>query len=167
MVAEQNELAARVADLIYIAARRGVYVIIEQPSPSVLWYHPRVAKVLERFSFKAVATQLGAFGGDTVKPINLRFTVPWGEKLRKTMTKSARGVVKERNKATTTARRNNAGKVRVDGVRQHLKASQAYPLGFGNAVGMLMREHNETDDDIELDDFWLHDAGAESSEDES
>ena len=73
-----NRLVSRVAHLIWLAVQRGVYVCIEQPSESLLWEHPRIKHLLNKFGFEEVKVELGAFGASSSKPLRLMLTVPWG-----------------------------------------------------------------------------------------
>lgn len=171
-VQAQNKLACRVANLMYVASRRGVRTIIEQPLSSLFWKHPRVAKMLERFSFQSVTTQLGAYGAESLKPIILRYTVPWGAKLRKQMSTKDKARLKMSEKKTYKVRTDKAGKLVTDGVKKNLKATQAYPPGFGNTVGLLMRQHQDVMHTLDLgvsqfdDDFWMAEEDDDSSMDE-
>ena len=144
-----NRLVSRVAHLVWLAVRRKVFVIIEQPMDSLLWEHPRMKKLLLRYGLRDVRLELGAYGALTPKPLILKTNVPWGEELRKTLTPEDRCKLKdlcERADVQVCKRRKDEnGKVRTSGGRD-LKATQAYPLGFGATIGKCHRRFCDSEE---------------------
>ena len=140
-----NRLVSRVAHLIWLAVQRGVYVCIEQPSESLLWEHPRIKHLLNKFGFEEVRLELGAFGASFSKRLKLMVTVPWGEEL-----KAHRMTADDRHKMRETSRdeglqvcvnyTDSKGTKRTSG-GPDLKGTEAYPFGFGAVIGKLHRAH--------------------------
>jgi hypothetical protein len=129
---------------MWLAIRRGVYIIIEQPADSLLWLHPRIERIFLRCPFRDVRLELGAFGADSPKPLRLKFNVPWGEKLADwRMHKDDRLRLRDLKTAeglqTYKVTVDSSGKKRSTG-GSDLKATEAYPPGFGAIIGMLHRE---------------------------
>jgi len=70
---------------------------------------------------------MGAFGGDTLKPLNIMSTDPEVEMLARP---------KPKKQKTLTTRGKNGS---VNGKTSALSSSQAYPMGFGKAVAHVYK----------------------------
>lgn len=75
-VREGNIAAENIAKLIEVAASRGIYWLIEQPSSSAFWEHPSMKHVLELFEHARVWTYIGHWGLKMKKPTILMMNMP-------------------------------------------------------------------------------------------
>ena len=48
-VQEQNKLVGRLCYIIILAIKRQIYFIIEQPAKSIMWEHPRLKAILQKY----------------------------------------------------------------------------------------------------------------------
>ena len=77
-VQSQNALVGRLCYVIVLAIKRGVFFIIEQPASSIMWDHPRLKAVLEKYSdilFRC-ELQLGSYNYEVPKATVLIGTAP-------------------------------------------------------------------------------------------
>lgn len=76
-----NVLVHKLACLLEIATAFGIFFIIEQPTSSTLWQHPRVKEMFNRvgahIAIKTTHTFMGMFGGDSQKGMKLYGTAPF------------------------------------------------------------------------------------------
>lgn len=132
----QNALIGRVCYILVLAMKRGVYWIIEQPQSSIMWKHPMMARVLQRFEalITTVTADMGAWSLETLKPSVLKGTAPYLHQLARRASGFDRNILKYRiNKITTATQYIDAsGKKRCAGTAD-LKATQSYSLNFGAA----------------------------------
>jgi hypothetical protein len=139
-----NRLVSRVAHLWYIAHKHNIHVIIEQPSSSVMYYHPRMKQLEDKFHAKEKRSQLGAFAGPSRKDLILKATAPITvlDALEKKISQLDRDAFKaSRGEIELVTRKTDIhGKVRVTG-SVDLKPSQAYPIGFGTTLGQAFDVH--------------------------
>ncbi len=129
-VTTQNALAARVASLCSLASARGVWWVVEQPSSSRMFEYCPWVVLAEglRPNIGMVRTFMDAFGADTAKLL-LVGTAPFLGQLKRGLRPSDTQRIK--NLDVSLVVRSSAG--RISGSKD-LKATQSYPLGFGNAV---------------------------------
>ena len=80
-VAVGNQLAVVTSLLSLCGWLGGINYTIEQPSSSVLSAFPAVAALFRHTSPKQITTHLGAYGGDSAKPLRLWSTARWADKL--------------------------------------------------------------------------------------
>ena len=135
-VVRQNHLVSRVCYLVALAWKRGLYFIIEQPSSSVMWEHPRLRKLLERINRKmgihTANIHLGCFTLEQPKEVTLQGNAPHIQRLSRRMTTEERALMRDNGhrKPTATHWVSKDGKKRSRG-SEDLKATQSYPTGFG------------------------------------
>lgn len=74
-----NILVHKLACLLEIATAFGCYFIVEQPTSSTLWQHPRVKTMFERLGciVQDTHTYMGMYGGDSMKGMKLYGTAPF------------------------------------------------------------------------------------------
>jgi hypothetical protein len=82
---------------------------------------------------------MGEFGGKTLKPSWIYSNAPWIGELN--LFKTTSRPTEPSNLAVTYY--NSAGQKKFCGTKE-LKASQAYPSGFGRAVSLLYEKHRDT-----------------------
>ena len=66
-----NLLAARTLVLLLVAASLGVWVVVEQPSSSLMEYHVLFQRLLKLLPLRKLSVQMADFGADTPKPTSL------------------------------------------------------------------------------------------------
>jgi hypothetical protein len=78
-VRAQNALVARITYAVVLCIKRGVHWVIEQPISSVLWDHPRMQAVLEKYADRidTAVVQMGAYNLEAEK--TLKLVGDWGE----------------------------------------------------------------------------------------
>ncbi len=74
LVAEGNDIAGMLAELLWFLRGLDLKFVIEQPTSSLLWSFPPMAAVLSYGGLIAVSIQQGRFGAASVKPTSLRGT---------------------------------------------------------------------------------------------
>lgn len=130
-VREDNEMASFSAYLSKLLHRRGVKVVWETASTSIL---PRYAPLRTAMGFKradSVRVPLGAFGDDTEKQIHLFGTAPCLAAVRNVIPEGGRSF------GGTLASRTEQGKVTGD--KEQLAGSGVYPERFCQEVVLLHR----------------------------
>ena len=86
---------------------------------------------------------MGAYGGSSPKATTLMGTVPWLHRLHKKMEHGERmSLRQDSTKQVTVKYTDSKGEARVSGGKD-LKATQAYPVGFGAMLGLYTREREE------------------------
>ena len=132
-----NIMASRAALIIYLAEALGHVVIVEQPSSSLLRFHPRLQEVIGRIQIFLHSLRLGHYMADSAKPLVLMSNVSWlGFALNQHRCRDWCP------SSQTVYRRHidEAGVRRTTG-DTGLKGTQTYPLQFGLAVAFAYREH--------------------------
>jgi hypothetical protein len=132
-VAEANEMVARVVLLLYIFQAKNVFWLLEQPASSVMQFHPRLQQFMGEFHIFRTHTWLGAFGGGSPKPTLLYSGHNLVHRLQRHLDRTADF---EHAHLMTRKYVDGSGQKRCTG-GSHLKASQAYPRGFGEAIREL------------------------------
>jgi len=165
-VKSQNRLVSRLCHIIWMAHKRWVFVIIEQPMDSCMHLHPRLANILQRFRMETVKLDMGAYGAFSQKPTKLWGTAPWLHKLTKTLKGWERQVIKDNDVSSEVTRSwiDKHGKRRCEGGK-HLKSTQSYPVGFGQAHALFFSQFIETDADNFEDCDSDHDVASEPNYD--
>ena len=130
-VKDGNIMVCRCVLLAALAHALNLTWIIEQPSSSVMVYHPRM-QWLAKFAcmYWVGGIHMGAYGGDSQKTLKLYSNEQWIEQLYKKLPSEQ----KFTNNTVTKSYLNSNGEKKVTGGKG-LKATQAYPLPFGMAVG--------------------------------
>jgi hypothetical protein len=144
-VAEANKMLARTVLLITFGIARLIAWGLEQPSSSILPQTRRFKK-LKQLSvqfpklapFHEVYMYMGNYGANTEKPTKLWSSEPWIGSFagRRPVHLQRRGI---RDGATAVVHG-----TKVYGKRQELKASQAYPKAFGQAIFREWGSHSPT-----------------------
>ena len=131
----QNALAARVAALCFLASARDVWWIVEQPSSSLMFRYLPWACVAEGLRPSFIRTHMGAFGGPTAKLTLLVGTAPCLPDLRRSLAPEDQARIAELQVRTAV----KAAGGGVHGSKE-LKATQAYPLQFGMALAVALKD---------------------------
>ncbi|CAK9075901.1 unnamed protein product, partial [Durusdinium trenchii] len=121
-------LACRALILALIATCRGGWWVLEQPSTSCMEWLPCFQALLKLTSVRKYMTSMADFGGPTEERTILYSSSDAIEKL--SQFHSRRNL---RQRGMVRRYVDGSGKWRVQGGSQ-LKASQAYPAGFGRAL---------------------------------
>ena len=164
-----NVQANRLALLFLFCLISGIAWLVEQPLSSLLMLMPRLAKILLSIKHIFLTTYLGAFGGDTLKPIKLWGTETWMYRLRrdiKDIPTKEREAMMERSKANVVEGVNDKGEKTWTGTEM-LTETQTYPQEFGETVASLYKRYQKPKS-IDVDafagydceDFW-HDGRLE------
>ena len=66
---QQTRLRSRVTLLFQLAVIRGLLIVLEQPAPSLLEFHPRFQALLDFTTIYVVRLSLKPFGGHTEKKV--------------------------------------------------------------------------------------------------
>jgi len=136
-VRAQNALVARITYAVVLCIKRGVHWIIEQPSSSVMWDHPRLQAVLGKYkNMTYTATvELGTYNLEARKELRLVGTSPHLRALDGTkMTAEQRMYMNMDEDRKRTAKHWKTADGRpMSRATEDLKPTQSYPLGFGAA----------------------------------
>ena len=79
-----NRLVINLSILLVIAAARGVYMVLEQPSGSFLWQVVGMEGLLANHGFMVIRTWMGQFGHALPKPTTLMSNMPTATDLSRT-----------------------------------------------------------------------------------
>jgi EAL domain-containing protein (putative c-di-GMP-specific phosphodiesterase class I) len=102
----------------------GMWVVLEQPSSSLLFHYQAVQEALQQIMARKVSISMASFGGTSQKPLSLMGTAPWLEDLAR-MSRDGRGI---RSPADNLCSIDDCG--RVTGRRGQMKASEEYTPEF-------------------------------------
>ena len=130
-VAYSNKLTTLLVMLFLVAWARSVNIIMEQPCSSLMRFYSPMKEFLETCMTFSQSTYLGAFGAPSVKPIML-----FGS------SDGIKALARSRPTGLLKLTRKENG--RVNGDATALRASQAYPRGFGTAVAKVINTHFKT-----------------------
>ena len=155
-------MACRSALIVFVAQALGHIVVIEQPTSSLLRFHPRMQEAITHVTLYRVNLYLGHYMADSAKPLTLLTNAAW-----------LAGEILERRVRHWFPPSSDVTRRTVDeyGVRratgdQGLKATQTYPLAFGRAVAAAYALHApthkasvvrllaESQADVDLDWLW-------------
>ena len=120
-VRDGNKDALRLTILLLYARLVGAHFVVEQPMSSLLAYCDFLQRLFEKLAVERLVTYLGAFGGDTCKPVKLYFDLPWVMELKKA---KPHGLLK--------CAVQRGGK--VHGLKHIMQQSAVYPEQFGLEV---------------------------------
>ena len=88
MIRAQNALVARIVYVLILCIKRGVQWIVEQPTSSTLWSHPRWVYLQRRYAavIEDITLEMGAHTLDCFKSTRLVGTATYIKKLGRSMT---------------------------------------------------------------------------------
>ena len=72
-----NRMACRSALIVFVAQALGHIVVIEQPTSSLLRFHPRMQEAITHVTLYRVNLYLGRYMADSAKPLTLLTNVAW------------------------------------------------------------------------------------------
>ena len=107
----------------------GIYVVIEQPSSSLLWKIPDVVAALEICAARKCSVSFCDFGSESSKPLTLMGTVPWLQDL----TQEGRQLRKDSSSTSTSGARKTLAWTDDRGGKHgqpDLRSSEEYPKCF-------------------------------------
>ena len=145
LVKTQNRLVSRLCHVMWLAQKRGAFVMLEQPASSVMPGHPRFAKLYRKFNFRTTHLDMGSYGGFSQKPSKLFGTAPWQASLEKKSDAWDKMCMKQLPGNDTVSKMsiNERGK-KCYTAGSGCKATQSYPVGFGQANALLMDTYRRT-----------------------
>ena len=138
-VLEANTMVARQMLILWLFCARKTYWVLEQPVNSLMEKHPRFVELCSHFNITRTTINMSDYGSESKKPSWLYSAHSWIKDIAKY--KGMYGK-KRVHKAIVTVYFNKDGKRCVHGGAA-LKASQAYPDGFGMAMRELYLEHRK------------------------
>jgi hypothetical protein len=130
-VRQANLVTARTCLLIVLCIAKGIHWIVEQPSSSVMVYGPEMDVIKHHYNMVEVKTWMGAFGAASPKATVLYSSSDWINAMQRSLDRT-KLKKQDAGKNLDIARQyvDTAGRRRVQG-GHGLKATQAYPDGFG------------------------------------
>lgn len=130
-----NLIANRTCALVHIAICLGQVPGIEQPKHKRgLIALPRWQElILQHPLFDATCKQ-GCYGSDTEKPTSIFSTHKRWRELANRLSAADRERILERDKKLVARKRDNMGNLRITGLRDSLRSTQAYTQEFGRAI---------------------------------
>ncbi|CAK9078191.1 unnamed protein product [Durusdinium trenchii] len=129
-------MTARVCILLLLAATRGVWSILEQPSTSLMHLHPTFQRVMAMMNIRRLGIRMSDFGGASRKSTLLYSKIDQMLAERRPATGPT-----DQQPQMTIRYIDGSGKNRCKGGAD-LKASQHYPKGFGKALSRV-RSRNQ------------------------
>ena len=141
-IRHSNKMVVHLVLLMLLAWVRGCHIFVENPVSSVINFFSPFSDFLESCMPHKATVHLGSYGADTQKSVTIWSTSSLVQRLRVPMQRAG----------ATLATRTASGS--VTGKGKALKASQAYPRKFGEAVAAVAKELIEmaSPDDL-LEDF--------------
>ncbi len=135
----QDALVERLVLALEICTLRGAWWIIEQPANAIMWLYPAVRERMARHQVKPLRLEMGAYGGSSRKPTHLVGTAPYLPSLQRSCTGPEREALRSYGVRTAHTYTDSKGRKRCAGSKD-LKATQAYPDGFGSAHALAFRD---------------------------
>ena len=159
-VIDANKMVSLMAVFWLWSIARGCITILEQPSTSLMRYHPRMKQVKRVLGdrWRLVHTHMGAFGGPTEKATLLHGDAPYLSKLQRTPTPADYSRFGSEDHQMVTKSESGAFSGGAD-----LKQSQAYPPEYAQCVVDNFLKHLtevqdiDSDSDIDVNDGIEHD----------
>jgi hypothetical protein len=129
-IAAQNALVGRLCYIIALATKRNVYWVIEQPSSSLMWNHPRLERLMAKLgqTISQAFLEMGAWHMLCRKDTFLKGHAPHLEQMQRRMSSKQKMWMKTNGHKINLATRREG---KSTGDEDGLKASQSYPLLFG------------------------------------
>jgi len=118
-----------------LAFLRKVWVVVENPMNSMLWQISVMRTTLESMQAKRFVTYLGAFGGPSLKPLELYSTMP-ASKMVHIMRSQVEGRTRLALGGNKKVLAKRTGK--WIGATGDLKESEEYPEEFAQAIAKLV-----------------------------
>ena len=128
-----NIMVSRMTLVLYLLVAKRVLWIVEQPSSSLMFLHPRLAQFRRWAGDLEVTTAMADFGGNTSKPTTLRGSPPWLPQLERKISAQTRNRLRVEGHALADVQVDEQGRKHVTG-NANLKGSQAYPRGYATTV---------------------------------
>ena len=128
-----NIMVSRMTLILYLLVAKQVMWIVEQPSSSLMFLHPRLSQFRRWGGYLEVLTYMAEYGGSTSKPTTLRGSPRWLPELEAKITPATRARLREEGVSLADVSIGKHGRKVVTG-NQNLKGSQAYPRGYAKAV---------------------------------
>ena len=154
-----NVMVSRMALVLYLLVAKQVMWIVEQPSSSLMFLHPRLSQFRRWAGYLEARTTMAEYGGSSSKPTTLRGSPPWLQQLERKITPQTRARLRKEGVALADVAEENRRKT-VTG-NKNLKGSQAYPRGYAKAVvQQLLKSANSDAIDLTADSSSSDYAGA-------
>ena len=162
-VMDANRMVSVMCLMWLWSATRKIINILEQPSTSLMRWHPRLLQVRDHFGqdFHMISTFMGAYGGPTAKPSHLYSDADFVRKLHRKCTDDDKVRFHEEGHQNVT-RTETGG---VCGGRD-LKGSQAYPVEYGQQVATEFAKHLSQSTFTGIEDAPSSDEETESEHDD-
>ena len=152
VVKKANCMTSRVVLLYWLASAQGCLVILEQPSSSLLYMHPRFQAMLRNVPTYLTKVFLGHFHAESPKLVHLYSNMPCVADVLKMKTRGwlpmSQGVVLRSEGPD--------GREQVSGDSK-LKETQSYPRAFGLGIARMYQKNKH---DI---DRWAENSAARAS----
>ena len=147
-VVDANKMVSLMAIFWLWSIARGCITILEQPSTSLMRFHPRVKQIKRVLGdrWRLAHTHMGAFGGPTEKATILHGDAPYLSKLQRSPTPDDYARFASEDHEMVTRSQSGAFSGGKD-----LKDSQAYPAEYAENVIDLFAEHLGSADYVESD----------------
>ena len=132
-VRDGNVMVSRLVILLYGLQALGCTWVVEQPMSSLMSMHRRWQEMyLNRLKVWSTHIYMSDYGGESAKPSLLYSPVPWLHDIQMFRERTTRG--RMQSALETTVRHERADGKRTFSGGKDLKATQAYPIGFGRAL---------------------------------
>ena len=138
-ILSQDALVDRLVLALEVATARGAWWIVEQPATTLMWEYPSMRACLSRHGLAPVRLDMGAYGGGSQKPTHLVGTAPYLGQLARRCSAADVEHLRVHGVATAHQYTDAQGQKRCQGSSQ-LKATQAYPIGFGDAHALQFQQ---------------------------
>lgn len=153
-----NVMVSRMTLVLWLLQAKSIVWLYEQPTSSILWFHPRMTEFIRRQCAFRTHTYMGSFGAASPKG-----TVLWGSRPETKFL--SRNLPTDREWSTDITKKSESGVSGGPG----LKKSQAYTPEFGLATVEMWRQCCPCSSwDLTKDmipDMWAHQSKKERWED--
>ena len=136
-IRDANLMVSRTILLVELAIALGVTFFLEQPMNSLMKFHARFQTLLARHLIYEVTFGVGAFGGETAKPLTVFSNAMWVNELYKPIKP---GTVFSPAEPVTVKYKDGHGCDRVKG-GPGMKKSEAYTREMGDHVAAVCARH--------------------------
>ena len=163
-VRNANVMVSRVVIILWLQLALGVFIILEQPLNSLMEHHPRMAHWIKANNIRRTHLNMKDYGAPTKKATWLYSQFSWITEIEDFTTVAPTSPNKKRKRdqasnTTSKKQKKEAGRAATADVSRNwtdaktgkkkyaggkgMKASQAYPHGFGEAVAKLYERHED------------------------
>jgi hypothetical protein len=104
-VRTNNMLVSRLCQILWIASKRGIKWIIEQPNSSVMFNHTRLKKLMKKLGATVAEFDMGTFGSPTPKPTVFVGTAEFIGTYPRKLTPAQKQAMKEANPSIHVAKK--------------------------------------------------------------